>query len=709
MSATDKLHSIVGRAQAVPLAAYPRVARQLLRRKWTTATAAVSPRELPERDLLRAFRARDREQLLADFNMRDTPRFFWSENPAKRALMVASRTPGMVARLQATGDDVLEHRFDLLGSGPTELGASIPWRRDFKSGHEWLVQHFTRLKMVDLDAGFDVKVPWELNRFHHVVTLGQCYALTGESRYVTESMAQLQDWWIENPYEFGPNWANAMEVSVRAVNLIWSYELMRAAPLLDNQFTLSFLRSLLQHGRYITRHLESGWPGSNHFVADLCGLIWLGIYLRPAPEARRWLQRGLRLLAREMRTQIYPDGADYEASSSYHLLVTEMVLWTCAYCQLNDISLPIIVRERLTGMLAVLAGLLRPDGEIPLFGDCDSGRWLALESDTEHLRTGQDARGLLAFGAVFLGRDDWMNAAAEPQLQPERCEAVLWAFGEQALASIERPPPRECRWQAFPDAGWYVLRAGESYVAVNASENGAAGWGIHAHNDTLSFELVAGQRELIVDPGSYAYTGDYRARNTFRATAAHNTIQVDEHEMNRIAERDLFRLSDDIRVRVHQWGSNRTSSWLDAEYISRAAGREMLYHRRRFELFHDGGYWLLTDSAGYAYAEKPIELRAYFHFAALPVELDGLTARTVCVDGTNLAVFPLTGGSTRVLVTAELQRGWISCHYGVRKRAPVLQYTFSRGEGTVIKTVLLPYESEDEFESRRSAVLGAQH
>jgi hypothetical protein len=135
----------------------------------------------------------------------------------------------------------------------------------------------------------------------------------------------------------------------------------------------------------------------------------------------------------------------------------------------------------------------------------------------------------------------------------------------------------------------------------------------------------------------------------------------------------------------------------------------MLYHRRRFELFRDSGHWLLTDYAGYASGEKPSELRVYFHFAAVPVELDGLVARTVCVDGTNLAVFPLTEGINPVLVKAELKCGWISCRYGVRNRAPVLQYTFSHGEGTAIKTVLLPHESEDEFESLRSAVLGAEH
>ncbi len=699
---------MVSRLQAVPLAAYPRVTRQLCRRKWIAVTAATSPREISERELLRAFRARDCEELLANFNMRDRTCFFWSEDAAKRAAMVASYSPGIEARLKAAGEDVLAHRFNLLGSGPMELGMPIPWRCDFKSGHDWRLQHFTRLKLVDLDAGFDVKIPWELSRFHHAVTLGQCYALTGDSRYVTEFIGQLQNWWVENPYEFGPNWANAMEVSIRAVNFMWAFELMRTATEQENEFTLLFLGSLLQHGRYIARNLEAGWPGSNHFIADLCGLIWLGIYMRPVPEAQRWLQLGLSLLARELHTQIYPDGADYEASSSYHLFVTEMLVWTCVYCQFNKIDLPTIVRERVSGMLSVIAGLLRSDGEIPLFGDCDSGRWLALESDTDNLRTGQDARGLLAVGAVFFDLDDWLTPVARPKLQGARCEAALWAFDEHAAAFFKQLPQGECQSAAFPHAGWYVMRAGEVCMAINASENGAAGWGLHAHNDALSFELVVGQRAFIVDPGSYAYTGDYRARNAFRATSAHNTVQVDSHEMNRIPERDLFRLSDDASVRVCRWSSDRFNSCLDAEYISRASGRKMLYHRRKFEFFHEDRYWLLTDSAGYADAGKPSELRAYFHFAALPVELDGLTARTVCADGINLAIFPLSDG-TRAVARAELQPGWISPRYGVRDLAPVLEYRFAHCVSTVIKTVLLLYDSEEEFESRRRALQGVPH
>ena len=34
-------------------------------------------------------------------------------------------------------DRICAHRFDVLGSGPLDLGETLPWHTDFKSGRQW--------------------------------------------------------------------------------------------------------------------------------------------------------------------------------------------------------------------------------------------------------------------------------------------------------------------------------------------------------------------------------------------------------------------------------------------------------------------------------------------------------------------------------------------------------------------------------------------
>ena len=44
-------------------------------------------------------------------------------------------------------------------------------------------------------------------------------------------------------------------------------------------------------------------------------------------------------MLREMDKQILPDGADYESSTGYHRLVTELFLYSFLLCRRSDISL----------------------------------------------------------------------------------------------------------------------------------------------------------------------------------------------------------------------------------------------------------------------------------------------------------------------------------------------------------------------------------
>src|SRR5206468_11629338 len=49
------------------------------------------------------------------------------------AAFLGERYPERRSRILARADSICAHRFDLLGSGPKDLGPRLPWHADFKS------------------------------------------------------------------------------------------------------------------------------------------------------------------------------------------------------------------------------------------------------------------------------------------------------------------------------------------------------------------------------------------------------------------------------------------------------------------------------------------------------------------------------------------------------------------------------------------------
>ncbi len=121
--------------------------------------------------------------------------------------------------------------------------------------------------------------------------------------------------------------------------------------------------------------------------------------------------------------------------------------------------------------------------------------------------------------------------------------------------------------QAFVESGLYVLRDPDAVMVVDAGEVGMNGIGGHGHNDVLSFDLWANGAPLLADSGTYTYSADAAARQSLRATAAHNSVRVDRTEIARLGEgRWLWRIEDDAHPLVHEWRTEAEFDVLDAEH-----------------------------------------------------------------------------------------------------------------------------------------------
>ena len=573
--------------------------------------------------------------------------------------------PAAEPAIQAAADAILAHRFDLLGSGPTDLGACIDWQRDFKSGYRWPPRTFSRRIRYGEVSGADVKVPWELCRFQHLPALGKAFWLTGEAHYAAEGLAQIEDWIAENPPQFGVNWACTMDVALRAFNWLWGYGFCASAA--SPRFNRAFIGSLLSHGRHILSNLERGADGitSNHYLADLIGLFALGLACPFLREAEGWKQLALAELIREMDRQVHPDGGDYESSIPYHRLVTEMFLAAAILCRKHGLPLPPPYLARLERMLEFTRWYTKPNGLAPQVGDADDGR-LHILADYGAWDP-RDHRHLLATGGAFFTRDDF-TAAAGP-----RGEEALWLLPEEPrripAAGVSGPESR-----AFPESGIYLMRDGDLYCLVACGAVGTRGIGNHKHNDVLSLEFHADGQDFLVDPGSYLYTPEPAARNLFRSTAVHNTVMVDGAEQNRFGEGGLFWMHADAVPTCLTWRPGVEEDVFVGEHTGYIRLADPVGHRREVCLRKRARRLEVVD---HLFGEARHELCWNFTIApgvaVRPVgettwELDASGVRAV------LSLDAVEPAALRAAVRGEAAESWASPSYGVRRRTKALRF-----------------------------------
>jgi hypothetical protein len=560
---------------------------------------------------------------------RELPRYF--------ALPKRDVLESQAATLRALAERWLDHRFDLLGSGWVQVRhgmeckgvegfrypsgpvvhadaegdwlagrinaanlaesrrlwravdpgyVPIDWHLDFKSGDGWRESTWYRDIRYGERPGVDVKVPWELARMQHLPALALAHALGGHGdRPARAFRNQVLDFLATNPPRFGVNWHCTMDVAIRACNWLAAYDLFRAGgAAFDPFFRSAFHRTVREHAEHIAHHLE--WNAKlrgNHYLADIVGLIFTVAYLPRSAESDAWLALGVQELIDEVALQFDEDGANFEASCSYHRLSAEMVVFAAALVlglpperlhalreydhrcfvgppALAPAPLPLYpvagservspfppwFFERVRRMARFSRAITRPDGLVPQIGDNDNGRFLNFhpgESLLCHAGLGATVAGLFGDEAGL----------------PPRCETGIvraLTIGPCAVPVSFAPEDGQAAdsigLHSYPRFGLFVYRTANTYLAIRCGSVGQNGHGGHAHNDQLSIELAVDGWPLVVDSGTYLYTPAPEQRNRFRATAMHNTLSVPGREQNPWpgGAAGLFRMTDRARAVV---------------------------------------------------------------------------------------------------------------------------------------------------------------
>jgi hypothetical protein len=206
------------------------------------------------------------------------------------------------------------------------------------------------------------------------------------------------------------------------------------------------------------------------------------------------------------------------------------------------------------------------------------------------------------------------------------------------------------------------MRHGRLWAIVRCGDVGLGGIGAHAHNDQLSFELAVGKQPLVVDPGSYLYTADPRARNEFRCTRTHSTLSIGGAEQSRLRSDYLFELREEARARCLRFDRDGPQACFEGEHSGfRALGRAVL-HRRVLCFDGEAAIVRITDRVLGARGQ---ELSWSFPLAPGTATAEGSRA---------LATF--TGAQLQIDAEGAalaVEQGWLSPSYGVTVAAPIVR------------------------------------
>lgn len=402
----------------------------------------------------------------------------------------------------------------------------VDWNCDYIFNYKWESKHFSKYILKDKNVSTDVKHVWELSRFYHLPILAQAYLITKDEKFCDKIISDILSWEDQNPINYTVNWTVSMEASIRIVNIIQSISLIRNSLKLHNNI-IKLNNLIYKHGIYILNNLEKGLNTNNHYLSNLVGLIWIGIYFKDTKDkklrlmSKKMLKFSIKQLKYELKYQIYNDGFSYEDSISYHGLNTEMMLMTITILEKNKVKFPSIIKDTTHKMVKSLISIMYDNGDIPVIGDLDNGRLMIFNFNS--LVNKLNFKYLIRIAnnlQIFVKRDIFLSPII------------------------------------FKDSGIYRIFNNGLDVIVKCGKIGLNGLGGHAHNDQLSFILSVKNENFLIDSGTGYYSGDYSLRYDLRSTASHNTFCIDGVEQNDISK-DLFVMQGRTRAKTLYIGNNK--------------------------------------------------------------------------------------------------------------------------------------------------------
>lgn len=446
---------------------------------------------------------------------------------------------------------------------------------------------------------------YNLHYFEYAIPLAQCFRSTGRQAYFEKLREMILMWIRFNPIGKGDAW-QPYTISLRFVNWLISFELAGEAYLTDKQFYAETVNSLYAQYRYLLQNKETNLLG-NHYLENLKAIVIGSLFFCEDFVYQKYVKK----LMDELAEQILTDGMHFELSFMYHKLILEDLIRISLCMQQVGKSEYHRLLSVVSNMINILASAEKGFNRTPLFNDAGDNIAKSTES---LLRAAKERFGIM------------------PEFKCDFCAAGYYKFYENNIAVLF-------------DGGRIV----PDYVPG------------HGHCDCLSFELALCGKMFFVNSGTYQYQGDKRAY--FRATRAHNTVLIGEHEQSECwAEHRIAR-------RIHCVKVDRKQNTIVGEYRNYVGA----LHRRNLSIV-DGTLRVLD----YTETSETTRIRSYLHIC------DGYKATLVpggcTIEDCNGEVCKIYCVECQCLLHTEGELTYYAPAFGVLKQATCLEFYWETDE-----------------------------
>lgn len=500
----------------------------------------------------------------------------------------------------------------------------------------------------------DKEWAWLSNRHSQISVVLSSYFETGNPKYAEYINLFLRDFIIKSmPYpavKSNTSVWRGLEVAARAK--VWSrifYGLLNSE-YLSPSTQLLMLSSFPDHAHY-NRNFHGG---NNWLTMEISALATVATNFPEYKNSNAWLDYSIETMTESMKTQVYADGVQTELSSHYHNVSMFNFELFKTICDHAKKPLPDFFNQTIEDMYSYIAHAVRPDGFRLLNNDGDRG------SD----------RNIILKGAKKFGKREWEYIASNGQLGAKPLDGPSWVY---------------------PWAGQVISRSGyEADAHWSFFDIGPWGSG-HQHNDKLHISISAFGRDLLVDAGRFAYTGEVakKFRGYAKGSQGHNVILVDgkgQAPGPRLANKPLsdehYKITGEFD---YAWNSFDQFTDVEGEF---GHTRAMFYVRENF--------WIVVDRIT---TDRPRNIEALWHWhpdCEVEVGKKKITA-TANAKG-NLQIIPVGKPKWDIALvkgqeTPEIQ-GWYSKEYNTYRPNTASIYKTEINSGTTFAWVLQPFNEK---------------